>query len=306
MRNKRWRALAALTAVAALTLSACGGGTGDDGTDGTDGTTDGSEAPAAAEPEFNAALEEVYNPSDKKGGVIKMAHSSDWDTLDPGETYYGFSWNFARLYGRSLLTFRAAPGDASNELVPDLAEDLGEASDGGKTWTYKIREGVKFQDGTEVTAADVKYAVLRSTDKETFPNGPAYFEQFLDLPEGYAGPYKTPDMNTDSAIEWVTNTTVEPISCQIWSSSLFSRSRVISSRAPNGSSIRRSAGENESARAIETRCCIPPESCQGWCFAKPPSSTSSSISRTRSSRRRRSQPASSSGSEMLRATVRQS
>jgi peptide/nickel transport system substrate-binding protein len=192
MRNKRWRALAALTAVAALTLSACGGG-GDDGDDGNDGTS--------ATPEFNAALTDVFNPSDKKGGIIKMAHSSDWDTLDPGETYYGFSWNFARLYGRSLLMFRAAPGDASNELVPDLAEDLGEPSDGGKTWTYKIRQGVKYEDGTEVTAADVKYAVLRSTDKETFPNGPAYFEQFLDLPEGYKGPFKTPDMNTDSAIE---------------------------------------------------------------------------------------------------------
>lgn len=196
MRNTRWKGLAAVAAVAALTLSACGG---DDGTDETDGDTgDGS---SATTPEFNAALEEVFNPSDKKGGIIKMAHSSDWDTLDPGETYYGFSWNFARLYGRSLLMFRAAPGDASNELVPDLAEDLGEASDGGKTWTYKIREGVRYEDGTEVTAADVKYAVLRSTDKETFPNGPAYFEQFLDLPEGYEGPYKTPDVNTDSAIE---------------------------------------------------------------------------------------------------------
>lgn len=192
MRNTRWRALAALTAVAALTLSACGGGSSDDGNDGDSGTS--------ATPEFNAAIDSVYNPSDKKGGIIKMAHSSDWDTLDPGETYYGFSWNFSRLYGRSLLMFRAAPGDASNELVPDLAEDLGEPSDGGKTWTYHIRKGVKYEDGTEVTAQDVKYAVLRSTDKETFPNGPAYFEQFLDLPEGWKGPYKTPDMNTDSAI----------------------------------------------------------------------------------------------------------
>ncbi|QNN54218.1 ABC transporter substrate-binding protein [Nocardioides mesophilus] len=192
MRNKRWRALAALTAAAALTLSACGGGSGDDGTNG-----DGA---SGATPAFNAALDGVYNPSDKKGGVIKMANSSDWDTLDPGETYYGFSWNFARLYGRSLLMFRAAPGDASNELVPDLAEDLGKPTDGGKTWTYTIRKGVKFQDGSEVKASDVKYAVLRSTDKETFPNGPAYFEQFLDLPEGYQGPYKTPDMNTDQAI----------------------------------------------------------------------------------------------------------
>jgi peptide/nickel transport system substrate-binding protein len=201
MRNTRWRALAALTAVAALTLSACGGGSSDDGNDGDSGTS--------ATPEFNAAIDSVYNPSDKKGGIIKMAHSSDWDTLDPGETYYGFSWNFARLYGRSLLMFRAAPGDASNELVPDLAEDLGEPSDGGKTWTYHIRKGVKFEDGTEVKAQDVKYAVLRSTDKETFPNGPAYFEQFLDLPEGWKGPYKTPDMNTDSAISTPDDYTIE-------------------------------------------------------------------------------------------------
>lgn len=194
MRNTRWRALGALAAVAALTLSACGGGSGDDG-DGGDGSG------AAATPEFNIALDQVFNPSDKKGGIIKMAHSSDWDTLDPGETYYGFSWNFSRLYGRSLLMFKPAPGDESNELVPDLAEDLGEPSDGGKTWTYKIKQGVKYEDGTEVTAQDVKYAVLRSTDKKTFPNGPAYFEQFLDLPKGWDGPYRTGDLNTDQAIE---------------------------------------------------------------------------------------------------------
>ncbi len=58
----------------------------------------------------------------------------------------------------------------------------------------------------------------------------------------------------------------------------FSRSRVISSSAPNGSSIRRSAGSKESARAIETRCCMPPESCHGWWSPKPCSSTRSSIS----------------------------
>ena len=93
---------------------------------------------------------------------------------------------------------------------------------------------------------------------------------------------------------------------QIRSSSPFRRSRVISSSAPNGSSISRRSGENESARAIETRCCIPPESCHGWCFSKPWSSTSSSISCTRPRRRRRSQPDISSGSSTLRATVRQS
>ena len=145
-----------------------------------------------------------FNPSDKKGGIIEMAHSDDWDTVDPGETYYGLSWDFLRTYARALLMYKPAPGTASNELVPDTAEGLGTADDGGKTWTYKIRKGVKYEDGTEVKAKDVKYAVLRSIDKETFPNGPAYFEGYLNLPAGYEartspgrehrlGPITTPD-----------------------------------------------------------------------------------------------------------------
>jgi peptide/nickel transport system substrate-binding protein len=154
-----------------------------------------------ATPVFDAAIGKVFNPSDKKGGTIKIANSGDWDTLDPGETYYGYSWNLLRLYGRSLLMFRPAPGAAGNELVPDLAEGLGVPSEGGKVWTYKLRKGVKYEDGTEVKAADVKHAVLRSTDKQTFPNGPAYFEAFLDLPAGYQGPYKSKGVDTTSAIE---------------------------------------------------------------------------------------------------------
>ncbi len=78
MRNTRWRAFGALAAVAALTLSACGGGESGDGDDG------GSDSGAAVTPEFNAALDEVYNPSEKKGGTIKFGDPSDWDTRRPG------------------------------------------------------------------------------------------------------------------------------------------------------------------------------------------------------------------------------
>jgi peptide/nickel transport system substrate-binding protein len=180
---------AALAVVVGLGLAACGG------------NQPGASTPDNVTPQFNAALDKVFHPSDKKGGTIRIANSADWDSLDPGETYYGYSWNFLRLYARTLVMFKPAPGNASSELVPDLAEGLGVPSDGGKTFTYKIRKGVKFEDGSPVTAKDVKYAVLRSTDKATFPNGPAYFEQFLNLPQGYQGPYKSKGMNTDSAIE---------------------------------------------------------------------------------------------------------
>ena len=178
---------------AALVLAACGGGGG-----AGNNQQPGTQTSASG---FNAASTSVVNPSDKKGGTLKFANEGDWDTLDPGETYYAYSWNFARLYGRSLMMFKSAPGKEGNQLVPDLAEAPGQASDNAKTWTYKLRKGVKFDDGTEATSADVKYAVLRSTDKQTFPNGPAYWDGMLNLPSGYKGPYKTPNMNTDSAIE---------------------------------------------------------------------------------------------------------
>ena len=99
------------------------------------------------------------------------------------------------------MMFQSAPGKEGNQLVPDLPEAPGQSSDGGKTWTYKLRKGVKFDDGTKVTSADVKYAVLRSIDKQTFPQRSTYWEAVLDLPSGYKGPYKSPNMNTDSAIE---------------------------------------------------------------------------------------------------------
>ena len=185
---------------AALVLAACGGGGG-----AGNNEQPGTQTSASG---FNAASTSVVNPSDKKGGTLKFANEGDWDTLDPGETYYAYSWNFARLYGRSLMMFKSAPGKEGNQLVPDLAEAPGQASDNAKTWTYKLRKGVKFDDGTEVTSADVKYAVLRSTDKQTFPNGPTYWDRNLNLPSGYKGPYKTPNMNTDSAIETPDKSTI--------------------------------------------------------------------------------------------------
>jgi peptide/nickel transport system substrate-binding protein len=182
---KRTRTAAAFTLAATLSLglAACSTGSGSSG---------GSSSSGAGATGFNAAVGKVVNPSDAKGGTLRMALSDDWDSLDPGDTYYAFAWNFARLYGRSLTTFKAAPGAESSTLVPDLAESLGTPSDGAKTWTYKLRQGVKYEDGTPITSKDVKYAVARSLDKEVLVNGPTYFNDFLDL-QGYKGPYKAKD-----------------------------------------------------------------------------------------------------------------
>jgi len=201
MKNRSALTALAVSAVLALGVSACSGGS----SNGTSGA--GSAAPQA-EAAANAGLESVVNPSTKKGGVIKMAISEDWDSVDPGDTYYGLSWNLLRIYCRPLVTYNPAPGAKGRELVPDLAQGLGEHDADFKTWTYKLRPGVKYENGTPVTAKDVKYSVLRQLDKTTFVNGPTYFNDWLDLPKAFKSVYKTPDVNTDSAIETPDDSTV--------------------------------------------------------------------------------------------------
>ncbi len=188
MNTRRLRMAIAASAVLALGLSACGGGSKDEGTSTT-------------KAEFNAANGKVFNPSDKKGGIIKIADESAPDSTDPGDTYYGNMWDFVRTYTRALTMFKDEPGTASNELVGDLAEGLGTASDGAKTWTYKLRKGVKFEDGTEVHAQDVKYGITRSIDKEILPDGPTYFDDMLNWPAGYKGAFKSKGVDPKSAIE---------------------------------------------------------------------------------------------------------
>lgn len=181
-RRRTVQALAAGTCMA-LGLVACGGGSS---TGSSGSSSSGSTGSAAA---YNAGVDKVYNPSNARGGTLRVANPGDWDSLDPADTYYGYSFNFVRLYGRTLTMFQPQPGKAGTTLVPDLAESLGKPSDDAKTWTYTLKKGVKFEDGSPVTSKDVKYAVERSLDKDTFPNGPTYFNDFLDR-GSYDSPYK--------------------------------------------------------------------------------------------------------------------
>ncbi|GAA3602246.1 hypothetical protein GCM10022419_103250 [Nonomuraea rosea] len=148
---------------------------------------------------FGAAVAAVANPSAKRGGTLRMVSTASLESTDPGNMYLPVSVNLVRLYGRSLTMFKPAPGAEGTKVVPDLAEALGVPGDGGKTWTYKLRQGVKYQDGTSISSKDVKHAVLRSMD-EGLANGSSYFDLLLDLPTGYKGAHKSPNANTDSAI----------------------------------------------------------------------------------------------------------
>ena len=88
-------------------------------------------------------------------------------------------------------------------MVPDLATNTGVSSDDGKTWTYTLKSGLKFSDGTPITSQDIKYGVERSFAPE-LSGGLSYHKSLLVGGADYKGPYtggdlasiQTPDSKT--------------------------------------------------------------------------------------------------------------
>ncbi|MFJ3906023.1 ABC transporter substrate-binding protein [Streptomyces sp. NPDC090025] len=154
------------------------------------GTSGGGKDGKGLKTGFDAAVGNVVNASTRKGGTLKLASSADADSWDAGRSYYGWVWNFQRLYARTLLTYDTKPGKQGTELVPDLASARPEVSADGRTYTVRLRPGLKFEDGTPITSRDVKYAVERVFAQDVLVGGPVYFVELLDQGQGYKGPYK--------------------------------------------------------------------------------------------------------------------
>ena len=159
----------------------------------------GSSSPSNTEPKgtaaaYNAGVDKVVNASDKKGGTINFIASGDFDSLDPARTYYAYSWNFQRIYQRTLLMFKAVPGKAGAEVTGDLAKKAGEFSSDGLTVSYELRDGITFEDGSPITSADIKYALERPFAEDVINGGPGstYLKPVLVGGDSYKGPYKDP------------------------------------------------------------------------------------------------------------------
>jgi peptide/nickel transport system substrate-binding protein len=176
--------LASLAVVAILALAACSGG------------SSSSRGGASRSAGFNAAVSMVVNPSGRKGKTLTFGLSGTPDSTDPANIYDAFMWDFSRLYTMPLMTYKSCPGACGLQVVPDLATAPGTVSDRGLTWTYHIKPDVRFEDGTTVTSADVKYAVERTFDRSLFPLGPPYYPVLLGgNAKTYPGPYTNPAKN---------------------------------------------------------------------------------------------------------------
>ena len=93
--------------------------------------------------------------AEHRGGTMRLVARSAAGTLDPQINYTLQYWQIYQSVYSGLTAFKKGAGEAGFEVVPNLAEELPAASNDGKTYTFKIRKGVKFSDGRDVTIKDV-------------------------------------------------------------------------------------------------------------------------------------------------------
>jgi peptide/nickel transport system substrate-binding protein len=133
-----------------------------------------------------------------KGGTLNIFNQSDFEHIDPARNYVGGTLDFYRFFTRSLLNYRTYAG--KTELLPDLAADMGTSSNNSKTWTFKLRTNVKWEDGSKITCADIKYGTMRTYADDILTGGTTYAKDFLENPNGYTGPYKQPTADLPSIV----------------------------------------------------------------------------------------------------------
>jgi len=136
----------ALTGVVAVSLAAC---------------SSGGAAPAKTS-------------SAQKGGTLtSLDVTGEYSGTDPVGVYLGVEIaNFRRLVYRGL-TALPITAEKNPKVVPDLATDTGTTKDQGKTWSFTLKKGLKWQDGKEITCADLQYGLSRSYDASLVAAGGA-------------------------------------------------------------------------------------------------------------------------------------
>jgi peptide/nickel transport system substrate-binding protein len=106
--------------------------------------------PCWAETPDRAALMHLH-----RGGTLHLSAYQPSGTIDPQINYESDFWQIFFITQDGLLGFRKAEGKDGLALVPDLAEAMPEVSDGGRSYLFHLRRGLKFSTGQDITVADV-------------------------------------------------------------------------------------------------------------------------------------------------------
>ena len=163
-----------LTAAMVVGLAACGGSTSSDAASTPDGTTTEGTTTEASDNQTGDETTEATASTGEK--ILSVQVGPDPETIDP-------ALNSAVDGGNMLLhSFECLLAvDENGQLVPGQAESW-ETSEDGLTWTFHLRDGLKWSDGSDLTANDFVYSWKRVCDPMV---AAPYAETVLSMVEGY-------------------------------------------------------------------------------------------------------------------------
>ena len=149
MRSRSLFSLLAVVGLAALVLTACGG---------------------------SSKKKSSTTSSGNSGGTLMtVAKGAPSGSPDPQINYTLQEWQLLVITHDGLLGFKRAAGTEGTKLVPDLATEIPKPQDGGKTYVFHIRKGIKFSNGKELKPSDVKYTFERLFKIGQSPNAGTWY-----------------------------------------------------------------------------------------------------------------------------------
>ena len=175
----RKRLFVSVLLLSTIILAACGGAA-----PSTAPTTAAAQPTTAAVAQPTTAPAPTQPPAagtPQKGGEMIVAYKDDLATLDPAIGYDWTNWPAEKMVFDGLLDY-----DSGTTLVPRLAEGLPQVNADATVYTFKLRKGVKFSNGRELTADDVVYTITRVLDPKTTSPGAGFFtgikgaQEFID------------------------------------------------------------------------------------------------------------------------------
>ena len=127
-----------------------------------------------------------YKP-EHRGGTMRLVAHAAGGTIDPHINYTLQYWSVYQSVYDGLLAFKKAAGADGFTKVPDLAEAIPEPTNDGKTYVFKLRSGIKFSNGQDLTVKDV-VASLQRIFKVSSPTAGGFYSVIVGADKCLAEP----------------------------------------------------------------------------------------------------------------------
>ena len=172
MKLARTTLFAALGLVAVLTVASCSSSStttssspitsssGDTSQGAGSASNPSSAAGSASTAAAGTAMSPAAQMAKHRGGTFNMVWLSAGTSIDTAVDYDP-NWFILRMTGDGLMAWKQVGGATGNDLVPDLATAAPTPTNGGKTYTFTIRPGIKYSTGAVVKASDFAYTMTR-------------------------------------------------------------------------------------------------------------------------------------------------